>query len=342
MAGTGKSTISRTVALSLAKEKRLGASFFFKRGEADRGNMAKFFPTIAADLVRGEPAIARCLKGVIEREPAIFRKAMREQFDKLFLEPLSITPRKQSLVVVVDALDECEQENDVKLMIRLFSQASSLQSVQVKVFLTSRPELPIRLGFKVVEGKYQDLTIHNIPSTVVEHDISVFLQHELASIRGEFNTSVQEYRRLAADWPGQSNIQSLVQMTSPPFIFAATVCRFVNDRRCGNPKEQLGEVLLFRTKSQASQLDATYMPVLNKLIDGVNTKQCDQIFQHFRDIIGSIIILAKPLSTAALGQILRIPINVFHPRFSTLVCIGSITSKAQAITTVTANEFTPS
>jgi pantothenate kinase-related protein Tda10 len=50
MAGTGKSTISRTVARS-AKDhnghNHLGASFFFKRGEADRGNAKKFFPMLA-------------------------------------------------------------------------------------------------------------------------------------------------------------------------------------------------------------------------------------------------------------------------------------------------------
>ena len=35
MAGTGKSTISRTVASELAGKKRLAASFFFSRGQAD-------------------------------------------------------------------------------------------------------------------------------------------------------------------------------------------------------------------------------------------------------------------------------------------------------------------
>ncbi|OAA81575.1 hypothetical protein LEL_01120 [Akanthomyces lecanii RCEF 1005] len=50
MAGTGKSTISRTIAESFAAQGRLGASFFFKRGETDRGTIAKFFPTLAADL----------------------------------------------------------------------------------------------------------------------------------------------------------------------------------------------------------------------------------------------------------------------------------------------------
>lgn len=43
MAGTGKSTISRTVAKAPLIKPHLSASFFFKRGEGDRGNAKKFF-----------------------------------------------------------------------------------------------------------------------------------------------------------------------------------------------------------------------------------------------------------------------------------------------------------
>lgn len=46
MAGTGKSTISRTVAGRLKQQNLLGASFFFKRGEEDRGTAKKLFPTL--------------------------------------------------------------------------------------------------------------------------------------------------------------------------------------------------------------------------------------------------------------------------------------------------------
>ena len=52
MAGTGKSTISRTVAQSFAEDSQLGASFFFKRGEGERGNASRFFTTITLHLVR--------------------------------------------------------------------------------------------------------------------------------------------------------------------------------------------------------------------------------------------------------------------------------------------------
>ncbi|KAJ2901564.1 hypothetical protein MKZ38_001697 [Zalerion maritima] len=58
MAGTGKSTISRTVARAFSGKQRLGGSFFFKRGDGDRGKAAKFFTTIAAQLVLDDPALA--------------------------------------------------------------------------------------------------------------------------------------------------------------------------------------------------------------------------------------------------------------------------------------------
>ncbi|RYP68781.1 hypothetical protein DL770_008391 [Monosporascus sp. CRB-9-2] len=89
MAGTGKLTILRTVAHSFFKGGQLGASFFFKRGESDRGGTSKFFTTIAAQLIEKVPALAPYVKNAIDADPAIFGKAIREQFEKLILEPLS-------------------------------------------------------------------------------------------------------------------------------------------------------------------------------------------------------------------------------------------------------------
>jgi hypothetical protein len=111
MAGTGKSTISRTVARHFAERCRLGASFFFKRGDGDRGKVTKFFTTIAAQLALAVPAVAVHVKNAIEFDPGVVGKAMREQFEKLVLEPLSKVTLEASqapgLVIIIDALDEC-------------------------------------------------------------------------------------------------------------------------------------------------------------------------------------------------------------------------------------------
>jgi hypothetical protein len=58
MAGTGKSIISRTIAHNLSVKGKLGASFFFKRGEGDRSNARLLFATIAAQLVQILPPLA--------------------------------------------------------------------------------------------------------------------------------------------------------------------------------------------------------------------------------------------------------------------------------------------
>ncbi|KAF7597516.1 hypothetical protein BBP40_003763 [Aspergillus hancockii] len=83
MAGTGKSTISRTIAARLKKQQLLGASFFFKRGEEDRGTAKMLFSTLVEQLVIGIPqGLPKVLKA-IEDDPKISEKDAREQFEKL-------------------------------------------------------------------------------------------------------------------------------------------------------------------------------------------------------------------------------------------------------------------
>jgi hypothetical protein len=97
-------------------------------------------------------------------------------------------------VIVVDALDECVREEDIRVMIGLFSQAKRLSLVRLKFFLTSRPELPIRLGFGDISGSYEYLALHQIPEPIIESDIHAFLEYELARIRNDYNNSVPEGR----------------------------------------------------------------------------------------------------------------------------------------------------
>jgi hypothetical protein len=109
-----------------------------------------------------------------------------------------------SLVIVVDALDECEREDDVRLTIHLFSRTKMLKSPRLRIFVTSRPELPIRLGFSTIRGTYQDLVLHEIPAPVIEHEIRAYLEFELARIKDDYNASVSEDSLLPVDWPGPS------------------------------------------------------------------------------------------------------------------------------------------
>ncbi|KAF2188504.1 hypothetical protein K469DRAFT_767383 [Zopfia rhizophila CBS 207.26] len=149
-----------------------GASFFFKRGEGERGNATRFFTTIATDLMGHVPGLISGIRKAINAEPAISEKALKDQFKKLILQPLSETEpvKALDLTIVIDALDECERDEE----------------------------------------------------------------HELGEIRTQ--------RSLSLDWPAKDQIQSLVEIAIPLFIFAATVCRYIGGKG-GYPKERLDIVL---------------------------------------------------------------------------------------------------
>ncbi|KAK6854921.1 vegetative incompatibility protein HET-E-1 [Apiospora arundinis] len=228
MAGTGKSTISRTLAQTASASGCLGATFFFKRGEGDRGGVSKFFSTLAAQLCSREPAVIPHIQAAIDSDPAIFGKAMREQIEKLIFQPLSkisgAADKDRALLIVVDALDECEHEEDVKRFIHLFSNSKSIQSPRLKIFLTSRPDLPMHLGFTAIKEEYQHFILHKVATSVIEHDIQVFFNSELTRVKNDYNASVAEDRHIPAVWPSEDDMRILVKMAVPLFIFAATVC----------------------------------------------------------------------------------------------------------------------
>lgn len=318
MAGTGKSTISRTVAAHFSQEKIPHVSFFFKKGEGDRGSAAMFFTTIACQLVHQLPCLAPHIRDAIDRDPAIADKAKKEQFEKLILAPLEECkedPRLPArILVLIDALDECDGEDDARAIIRLLSRVKEVTSVRLRCFATSRPELPIRLGFQGIGDSYTDLALHEIPKPDIERDISMFLRFRLAQIRDEFNETVPTGSELPGGWPSSTNIQRLVEMAVPLFIFASTACRFIADLDCGDPGQQLDRILEYQETEGLSQLHTTYLPILSQLLlkrtdSGLKSRAENEkasIVACFREIVGAIVVLVDPLSTASLAQFLGI------------------------------------
>ncbi|KAF3937930.1 hypothetical protein ABW19_dt0210345 [Dactylella cylindrospora] len=236
-AGTGKSTISRTIARELKKKDQLAASFFFRRGEKDRGGAKMLFTTLAFQLANRIRDIAPSIKKALMTEPDLPNTSISEQFVKLILQPLSQLNSPQyaamTAIMVIDALDECAREADQELIVLLLGRLKEARSIDMRVFLTSRPELPLRLGFeKLSAGTYQDVVLHEAPG--IEHDITVFLKDEF--------TKMRKIHSIPPDWPEDSDVQKLAEMAVPLFIFAATACRFIGDRKW-DPRDQIKTVM---------------------------------------------------------------------------------------------------
>jgi hypothetical protein len=87
-------------------------------------------------------------------------------------------------VLVVDAIDECEHDQDMRATLQSLPRLQKAKPIGLRITSTSRPKLPIRLGFlEMTNHNYQDLALHEISEKVTKHDISLFLKDLFAAIR---------------------------------------------------------------------------------------------------------------------------------------------------------------
>ena len=304
MAGTGKSTIARTVAHEYSERKRLGASFFFSRGGGDVSHAGKFFTSIAVQLANNAPPLQRYICEAIRERSDIASKPLRDQWCQLILGPLSKLNGnyyRSSYVLVVDALDECDDENNIRTVLDILAEVRSLETVQLRILITSRPEVPIRHGFcDIPEAEHEDFVLHNISPAIVDNDISIFLEYNLKVIRQE--------RALDAGWPGEEVIKRLVQSASGLFIWAATACRFICEgkrfatKRLAVILEGSGTSVIAPEK----HLDEIYITVLSHSMSTDYTdEEREELYSMLRRILGCIIILFSPLSADSLSMLLH-------------------------------------
>jgi hypothetical protein len=295
-AGSGKSTISRTVARTFNQNRQLGASFFFKRGGGDRANSTRFFTTIAAQLAGSFPVVVPKVLEEINRDVHIKDQNLDYLFDHLIKAPLSECIEDASTVIlVVDTFDECDGEGKISNILKLLLRAGKIKPARLRTFLTSRPEDEITKPFQAFsKGRHREIVLDDFPQT--QQDISTCLTNEFAKISNKPEAD-------GSDWPGNAVIEELAKLAAPSFIFAATIWRFVADPY-ETPAGRLKTIRESRFTGQlVENLDRTYVTVLERL----NRKgsQVDKRLENqFRKLLETIVVLGDPLSVKALTGLL--------------------------------------
>ncbi|KAI9035476.1 NACHT and WD40 domain protein [Aspergillus affinis] len=296
-AGTGKSTIARTVAQAFEAKGQLGASFFFKRNEPDRGNARRLIPTITKELIKQNKDLASGVLKAIEHDPQIAAKDVTEQFNKLLLEPLKNVAMypSRTLVIVIDALDECENNKEIGTILQFLPRVREPSSMRLKIFLTSRPELPLRRFFEK-ESSHQGLILERIAEEAIKEDIMRFLEHRFAEIGRQANTG--------KDWPGDEVLEALATACMPLFISAATICRFI-EQSGEDPVERLADILNDQRR-YVTKMDKTYGPILDRILRERDEDEQEKQVTRFKRIFGVIILLSVPLPINALSEFVGI------------------------------------
>ncbi|KAJ5817481.1 hypothetical protein N7447_007489 [Penicillium robsamsonii] len=138
--------------------------------------------------------------------------------------------------------------------------------------------------------QYQDLALHEIPEEVTAHDISLFLR----------TSGKSRIKRMSLQTgQGKILIRTLVEMSVPLFISAATVCLYVESKL--DPVKELADLIKDQAK-YSTKMDKTYLPVLVRLLGGRDEEDKDLTLQYFQRIVGSIILFADSLPVNALAK----------------------------------------
>lgn len=171
---------------------------------------------------------------------------------------------------MIDALNECDNSENVKTMLLLLSRVEETTSVRLRVFVTSRPELPIELEFTDMSGHlHHDVRLEEAQKTSIAYDIRVFYDHEFSKIKHD---SWMRHDELLSDWPAERDVQSLVNQAILLFIFAFTVTRYIAE---ADPYRQLELMLQQSSNKSLTGLKATYLPILTQVVASRDDEQRD-------------------------------------------------------------------
>ena len=292
----------------------MAASYFFKRGDEGRNDATRLFPTIASQLADKIPSFKACLKqslGGLGKD-AILKRALEFQFKTLISNPLgnatASEPGNRTWIIVVDALDECEQPGHVSQILNLFSCLRECPTTCLRVFLTSRSTNLVNAAFEdlqVNDIAHRSLALHEDYYDETKADISAYL-------RVTFTTIKARRKIKKVPWPDPEDMDRLITLAttpSPLFIYASTLCRFVDDEKGRKPPMLQLNRWLKQCDSHASQLNQIYLPILEDLFgipehgsssDPLDSEDASEAMQ----ILGSVVLVAFPLSARALAGLL--------------------------------------
>ena len=300
-AGTGKSTIAKTIAEYAHNQCILGGSFFLSRDDKKLSESSLLFPTLAFQLAQFAGVFRSFIGEALQKDVGYGTCDPPTQLDKLIIEPLvrSRLDSREVVLIVIDAFDECATEEEAEKILQLILAHISRIPFIFRVFLTSRSESRIADVFKEYDrNEYiRKYILHNIEKTIVQKDIHLFVEHRLRELSQKFRTR---------ESPPGADIKKLVDNCGELFVYAAISIRFIGNDRVRHPKKQLKDLLAAQTTvddpNPYAQLDQLYLQCLRSALPDSAPKT---LIRRFRLVVWSIVLLRDPLSVNSLSRFIK-------------------------------------
>lgn len=292
--GSGKSAIAGSSASGLRDRKHKVLIHHFKRGDPVLSDPAVLWRTIAFGLSCHDAILQKdiydTLKGPHkDLDLADIRVHFKALVEELLRRHFDLFSSKFPLVVIVDALDECDvhshaQRRSLMHTLKLWSHLPK----KFKLVVTSRDVSDVRKSLASSSHQIGLLT-GDLVDSQTSKDIEFFLKEE-------FKYIAEDYHTLKRSWPEATKIKQLAQKAAGLFIWAETIIKFIGQ---GDPEKQLALVSKGTTLDLVSPIDELYYTILESHFE--NDAACSSL----KIVAGAICLAQAPFSRESLGKILQ-------------------------------------
>ncbi|PAV19324.1 nucleotide-binding-oligomerization-domain like receptor [Pyrrhoderma noxium] len=295
-AGTGKSTVARTIAEEFEMEGKLGCYIFFQRGKAGLQSSitSTVIRTIAYNLARTNSVIAECILAVVTGDVESIFASTEIMFKRLLHEPLLLATEKglcDPILFVLDALDECgPREVQKKLATLIRDKISKLPSVS-RFLVTSRPEEGINPLSRVFVPPFCNRGILDHTSASSKEDVIKFVHHEMRELKEDGAWHIPK------DWPWDENMRVLGEAADGVFIWASTAIKYISRKK--SEQFQTLKALVENSGTVNKGLSSLYATVLESSLDWDDIQK-----ERFLRIFSFILFSKRLLTNGEIDDIL--------------------------------------
>jgi hypothetical protein len=330
IAGSGKSTLSATVVENLReKNTPVAAQFFISRNNPETIDPTKIIPTIALQLAEFSPAAAGIMHDVLKRG---FPPTRKKQVEELLLAPIwKLSKSGDAVIILIDALDELNNAADsVMEILESIAPKGCYLPDNVRFLITSRPE------------HWTEISRSKKPL-----ELTVFKQHALdteSSVNEVHDFIVARMKKITRwnDWPSDNEVQKLSDKANGLFHYAATALHWMAEQIQNRGTASRKQVFEKFTQMGIGQLEDLYRLILTSF-ENIDDPAPDADWranqlQGFRDVIGTILVLNRPLT---IGQIIALLADIPADDFDVQNFLQRMRSVLIPGTTTSFDEATP-
>ena len=248
--GIGKTSLAHSICKTLDERNQLIGAVFCRRDDANSSEPRNILPTLICKLAENSLGFRKIVAGRLRSKPNMTTESMKDEDLLDFILSMPGQPNERSLAFVIDALDECGNDQSRHDVLKALSDAA-VRAPWLKIIITSRPEADIERFFSGLTGP-SHLSYDMDTDQEANDDLRTFA-------RSQFD-EVASHWCLPTPWPEESDFNRIITRANGLFIFIKTLILALE--QCEDAVESLMEVLQGSAGTGLESLYGLYSSIL--------------------------------------------------------------------------------